>query len=212
MRRSLPAKRDTRERILDAAQGLLESGGLARLTTKAIARQAACAEGTLFKHFKSKEDLCLAVVVENAPKFMATVARTRAGHGSVQRNLETLALACIKFSEQLIPLGVTLLADTALLERHRTIDPGRGAKHAFESIASYVAAEQEIGRINPRVRPVRAALLLFGPCFHRVFIRQVIGRSLFDTSDRRFAGELASTIMRGLSVSGTMRTSSPITS
>ncbi len=119
--------------------------------------------------------------------------------------MTTLALAGIKFSEQLIPLGVTLLADTALLKRHSTIDPGRGAKNAFESIASYIAAEQRIGRINPRVRPVRAAMLLFGPCFHRVFIRQVIGRSLFDTSDRAFAGELASTIMRGLSVSGTLR-------
>jgi AcrR family transcriptional regulator len=55
--------RSTRQKILDAAQHLIENEGSKHLTTKLIARAARCAEGTLFNHFKSKEDLRLAVVL-----------------------------------------------------------------------------------------------------------------------------------------------------
>ncbi|MGH7224633.1 MAG: TetR/AcrR family transcriptional regulator, partial [Gemmataceae bacterium] len=50
----------TRQKILDAAQRLLETDGLARLTTKELAAAAGCAEGTLFKHFRGKEDIIIA--------------------------------------------------------------------------------------------------------------------------------------------------------
>src|SRR5882724_952646 len=68
VRRSMRG-RNTRQRILDATQRLIEKDGFARLTTNEIAQEADCAEGTIFKHFKSKDNLCLAVVLENAPRF-----------------------------------------------------------------------------------------------------------------------------------------------
>jgi len=190
---------ETRQRILAAALRLLETGGLARLATKEIARAAGCAEGTLFKHFKSKEELCLAVVRESAPRFQREIAQIRAGDRSVQKNLEEIALACIRFSEKLIPLGVALLADGALLKRHRKTGPDRGPKEAFELIAGYIAGEQRIGRIDARIRPLQVAGLIFGPCFQRVFMRQVIGKNVFPPADPEFAGELISTMMLGLS-------------
>src|SRR5215471_18933361 len=85
----------TRQRILDAAQRLIEKSGFIRLTTKEIAREAGVAEGTIFKHFRRKDDLCVAVVLENSPRFQATITRQRAGQGSVQKNLEEIALAAI---------------------------------------------------------------------------------------------------------------------
>jgi AcrR family transcriptional regulator len=196
---------DTRRRILDAAQRLIESGGLARLTTKDIAREADCAEGTLFNHFKTKEDLCLAVVLENAPKFKDAIVRKRAGAQSVEESLQEIALACIQFSEKLIPLGVTLFADADLLERHRELAraSGRGPKEAFELIAGYVRAEQELGRINSKLEPMRVASLLFGSCFHWVFIRQGLGKSLFPMKDKEYAAEIVATLMLGLAPAGT---------
>src|SRR5262249_6791122 len=124
----------TRQRILDAAQRLIEEGGLARLTTKDIAREAECAEGTLFKHFRTKEDLCLAVVLENAPAFRDVIAKKRPGQLAVERNLQDIAVACIKFSEKLIPLGAALFAHATLLERHRqeAQRQGRGPQETFE--------------------------------------------------------------------------------
>jgi AcrR family transcriptional regulator len=121
------AEEGRRRQILDAAQRLIETAGVMRLTTKEIAREARCTEGTLFKHFKRKEDLCIAVVLENAPRFKETIARKQPGRRTVEKNLEDIALAAVRFSEKLIPLGVTLLADTKLLARHSGICRGRAA-------------------------------------------------------------------------------------
>lgn len=193
---------ETRQKILDAAQRLLETGGLTRLTTKALAHAAGCAEGTLFKHFRTKEDIVLAVVEENAPRFHAAVSDVRRANQPVAKNLAAIALACLRFSEKLIPLGASLLGDAALLKRHRALDPGRGPKEAFARIAEYIDQEQQAGRIDAKVDPTSIALLLFGPCFHRVFIRQVVGKNPAPADDRQFIAALVGTILRGLEPRG----------
>jgi AcrR family transcriptional regulator len=191
---------DTRRRILEATQRLIESGGLTRLVTKDIAREAGCAEGTLFKHFKTKDDLCLAMVLENTPKFFDAIARMRPGMHPVEDNLQGIALQCIRLAEKLIPLGVTLFADAALLQRHRESTRGAptGPKQAFELIAAYIGAEQQLGRVNRDVVPLTIAFLIFGPCFHWVFIRQGLGKSLLPIRDKEYAASLVAALMQGL--------------
>lgn len=196
------SKSTTRQKILDAAQRLLETDGLARLTTKELAAAAGCAEGTLFKHFRTKEDIIIAVVMENAPRFREAVSQMRPSDQTVEKNLEELALMCIRFSEKLIPLGASLLGDSALLARHRMLGPGRGPKETHALIADYIVQEQRAGRIDARVEPLSVALLLFGPCFHRVFIRQVVGKNPPPTDERRFIATLVRTIMQGLEPRG----------
>jgi|GraSoi2013_100cm_1033763.scaffolds.fasta_scaffold06284_6 AcrR family transcriptional regulator len=196
--------KNTRQQILNAAQRLIETEGVIRLTTKEIAREAQCAEGTLFKHFKSKEDLCIAVVLENAPRFKETIARMEPGKRVVAKNLEEIALAAIRFSEKLIPLGVTLLADAKLLARHRRGigEGGRGPKEVFDLVAAYVAGEQRLGRISRHAEPLSVAALLFGPCFHWAFVRQAMGKNFLPMKDREFAAGLVATLMHGLSPAG----------
>jgi AcrR family transcriptional regulator len=191
----------TRRQILDAAQRLIETAGVMRLTTKEIAREARCAEGTLFNHFKRKEDLCVAVVLENAPRFKETIARKQPGRRTVAKNLEDIALAAVRFSEKLIPLGVMLLADTKLLARHRRGMEGQGSgpKEVFDLIAAYVEGERRLGRIRQPVDPLSVAALLFGPCFHWAFVRQAMGKNLFPMRDQQFVVGLVATLMHGLS-------------
>jgi AcrR family transcriptional regulator len=192
--------KNTRQQILNAAQRLIETGGFLRLTTKEIAREAGFAEGTLFKHFARKEDLCLAVVLENSPKFREILARVTPGERSVAKNLEEIAIAAIQFSTKLIPLGVTLLADASLMERHRQAaqQPGQGPRAVFELLAAYVEGEQRLRRINPQVKPASVAALLFGPCFYWAFVRQGLGKSLFAIKDLAFAAGLVATLVQGL--------------
>jgi len=52
-------KEKTRKAILRAALELFAEKGFYRTTTRAIARKAGIAEGTLFNYFESKEDLAL---------------------------------------------------------------------------------------------------------------------------------------------------------
>jgi AcrR family transcriptional regulator len=203
----------TRQKILDAAQRLVESGGSLRLTTSEIARAAGCAEGTLFKHFKRKEDLCLALVVENAPKFKEAIAQIRPGTRSVVRNLEEIALGAIAFSQKLIPLGATLLADAGLLLRHRRTmhkGDGRGPREVFNLLATYIEGEQKLGRVDPRVQPFSVAVLIFGPCFHWAFVRQIVGRSMATMTDHQFVRGIVTTLMEGLSPTCRTRPTRPL--
>jgi AcrR family transcriptional regulator len=190
----------TRQHILDAAQRLIETEGFAGLTTKQIAREAGCAEGTLFKHFARKEDLCLAVVLENSPRFRDAIAEKRAGKGSVANNLCDIVLAALQFSDKLIPLAVSLFADTSLLARHRQVmqQTGRGPRDVFDLVAAYIAAEQELGRIGHDVEALTAACLLLGPCFHWAFLRQATGKSLYPMKDQEFATSLVAALIQGL--------------
>src|ERR1051326_2432590 len=52
-------KADVRRRIVDAALALFRSRGVEATTTKAIARKAGIAEGTVFNYFPTKEDIAL---------------------------------------------------------------------------------------------------------------------------------------------------------
>jgi AcrR family transcriptional regulator len=51
----------TRERLLAAAQGLIEEDGYAAASVIAIAERAGVAAGTLYRHFASKEELFVEV-------------------------------------------------------------------------------------------------------------------------------------------------------
>jgi len=193
--------RNTRQKILDAAQELIESGGFTRLTTKHIAERAGVAEGTIFKHFKRKEDLSLAVVLENSPRFRVAITQNRAGQRSVRKNLEDIALSTIQFSDKLIPLAAALFADADLLARHRQVlnETGRGPKDAFELIGAYVADEQKLGRINRQIAPLSVSALLLGPCFYWAFLRQGLGRNVLPMKDEEYASLVVATLMLGLS-------------
>jgi AcrR family transcriptional regulator len=192
---------NTRQEILDATQRLIETGGLTRLAAKEVAQQAGPAEATLFKSFERKEDLCLAVVLENSPKFKDAILEKRPGRRSVTKNLEDIAFAAIRFSEKLIPLGVTLFADAQLLARHRRSmrDGEKGRKEVLDLLVAYIDGEQRLGRIRQGVDPLSVAALLFGPCFHWVFVRRGAGKHLFSTKDKEFVADLVATLMRGLS-------------
>src|SRR5205809_7835272 len=47
---------ETRQKILDATEKLLLLKGLARVTTKEIARETGLAEGALYRHFEHKKE------------------------------------------------------------------------------------------------------------------------------------------------------------
>lgn len=64
-------KDDTEERILAAAADLLERGGPAALTTRAVCDAAGVKSPTLYHHFGDKEGLSAALVRRGMAQFMA---------------------------------------------------------------------------------------------------------------------------------------------
>ena len=61
------------QRIVSAALSLFQSKGFDATTTKAIARQAGIAEGTVFNYFRTKEDIALHFFEQEVDHAIATV-------------------------------------------------------------------------------------------------------------------------------------------
>ena len=71
--RRVQNKREIRERIVRAALSLFQTKGFDATTTKAIARKARVAEGTVFNYFKSKDDIALHFFEQEVDQAMASV-------------------------------------------------------------------------------------------------------------------------------------------
>jgi AcrR family transcriptional regulator len=190
----------TRERILDATKQIIQERGLARVTTKEIARAAGVAEGTLFKYFERKDDLLLAAVQENLPPFLAVTDPEQAGTGTLGEHLEAIAQAAMAYYAHLIPQTIAICGDAALLGRHREwmLAEQAGPQRVFERVAAYIAAEQRLGRLDAARDPMSIAALLLGPSYQYAFLRYFMGTDPLPLSDQQFVSSLVQTLIEGL--------------
>lgn len=190
----------TRARILDASERLMRTIGLARTTTKEIARAADCSEAALYKHFRSKEDLFVHVFMERLPQLgplLAELTET-AGEGDVERNLTEIARRAALFYESSVPIAAAMYAEPALLKRHRegVRELGAGPRRPLDALARYLRAERAAGRLRPDADPEAAAALLLGACCQRAFLTDPEG----DPGEPldAFAAALARTVLHGV--------------
>ncbi len=191
------------ERLVEAAAGVMREKGLARTTTKEIARAAGYAEGTLYNHFASKEDLFLAVLGERLPGFVALVMMLpeRAGRGTVCGNLTEVATTALAFYMQSVPMAAAIFAEPDLLARHIAgVRAAQGGPHQpNEAVAAYLRAEQRRGRLRADADPQAAADLLLGACFQQAFLRQFLGTDAPTRAEESFARDIVHTLLSGLS-------------
>lgn len=82
-----PASR-TRQRIVDAALELFVAQGIAATTTRDIASAAEIAEGTIYRHFESKEALAQEIFLEGYMPFAQALVAFEQSGGSVAERLE----------------------------------------------------------------------------------------------------------------------------
>lgn len=168
----------TRDRILDAAAAVMGSLGIARATTKEIAREAGFSEATLYKNFTDKSDLLLAVLAERMPSFVPLMKQLgeRVGQGTLEGNLVEIARSASAFYTAIWPMTAGMFAEPRLLATHRDglVRTGVGPHLANESLAAWLAAEQALGRVRPEVDVHAAAAMLLGACFQGVFLRSFV--------------------------------------
>ncbi|MEU6377479.1 helix-turn-helix domain-containing protein [Streptomyces sp. NPDC046909] len=195
--------RPARLRILDAAHELMLTVGLARATTKEIARAAGCSEAALYKYFDSKEDLFVRVLSERLPRLTPLLNSLAAepGQGTLEGNLTEIARQASLFYEQSFPIAASLYAETQLKRRHddalRQI--GAGPHMPIENLDTYLRAEQTLGRVRPDADTFAAASLLLGACAQRAFAYEATETGARPPVDE-FAARLAATLLGGISV------------
>ncbi|MEA5454126.1 TetR/AcrR family transcriptional regulator [Sinomonas sp. JGH33] len=166
---------DTRGRMLDAAAHVMRTKGLARATTKEIARESGFSEAALYKHFRDKTDLFLAVLRERAPghlpELLAALAE-QPGRGNLRANLLEVARTAIEFYTETFPMAASIFSEPALLAAHRgaLTERGVGPQHVREALARYLANAKADGDLGPDADPEAAAALLLGACFMQAFL------------------------------------------
>lgn len=184
----------SRDRILDAAAELIRTRGLARTTTKEIARAAGVAEGTIYKQFTDKHELIGQVLYSRLPNFIPAIKELaeRVGDGSVRDNLVRVAVLALDFYREAMPMAASLLADQDLLDSQRRANTAHraGPQRAHEAIADYLAAEQRAGRVTPAAHPRALADLLLGACFQQAYLDAYAGADPTPTHQHRRATTL----------------------
>jgi AcrR family transcriptional regulator len=142
--------RDVREQLFDAAERILLRAGPGALTSRALTQEAGCAKGVLHRHFSDFDGFLTEFVTDRLVWIdsQATALRDAAGTGTVVGNLSD-ALTTLFASVTPALIGLVITRDV-LRTRLRQAKP-RGlpvAREAAAMIASYLAAERELGRIS----------------------------------------------------------------
>ncbi|MFE7239461.1 TetR/AcrR family transcriptional regulator [Streptomyces sp. NPDC057582] len=197
-------QKPARVRIIDAAHQLMLTIGLARATTKEIARAAGCSEAALYKHFPSKEELFVAVLKERLPKLNPLLRRLTAdpaaGERTVEENLTEIAREAALFYAQSFPIAASLYAEPRLKSRHDEAmrELGTGPHMPIQGVAAYLRSEQSAGRVRPGADTYAAASLLLGACVQRAFAYDATEEGRPSQSLDEFAASVARTVLRGI--------------
>lgn len=195
-------QKPTRVRIIDAARDLMRTAGLARTTTKEIAKAAGCSEAALYKYFASKEELFLTVLDERLPRLGGLLGALAADPGSrtIEENLTDIARQAALFYEESFPMAASLYAEPQLKARHdegmRRL--GAGPHKPVEGLTAYLRTEQRLGRVAAGADPRAAAALLLGACVQRAFAYEMTEAGGPPEPLDEFARSIARTLMHGL--------------
>jgi AcrR family transcriptional regulator len=156
---------ENRRRILDVAERLFAERGVEAVCMQEIARAAGVGQGTLYRRFAGKGELCMALLDSQMHAFQEEVLRTlRDATPGKARNLERLEWfldALVRFSERHGPL-----LSAARSELHRTGQDNltqRSTPFAWmrATVVGLLAAGARTGEVRADLdAPVVADLLL----------------------------------------------------
>jgi len=144
------AIRDARAQLFDAAERVLLRDGPSALTSRAVTTEAGFAKGVLHRHFADFDAFLAELVLDRIARIdsQSAALRNSAGTGTVAGNL-TGALTDL-FGSVAVAIVALITFRYDLRARLRQARPALGVPILTEAtamIASYLAAEQELGRI-----------------------------------------------------------------
>ncbi len=193
---------ENRQNIICATESLLRTHGLARLTTRNIAREAGVAEGLIYHHFKDKAELIHEVVEQrvHAVKNVLQHLPLKAGLGTLSGNLDEVLQAVYDTHYEIVPIVCSIFADQQLRVRMQEIMKERdvGPQRAIDGLALYLAAEQRLGRIAENVIPRVAAKCLWMISLQAAMDDQLMGKEVDAVRSRREIRQVVQTMMAGL--------------
>jgi AcrR family transcriptional regulator len=155
---------DVRERLFAAAERVLVRDGPNALTSRTITSEAGCANGVLHRHFADSSAFLAEFVLDRISRIsdQAAALLATAGTGTVAGNLTEALLSLFGSSATAIFRLITSRDDLRTRLQQARSGGLPVLSEAQQAIASYLAAEQELGRITPGADVATTALTLIG--------------------------------------------------
>ena len=91
--RKLKERQERDELILDCAQTLLQRDGIHKLTMQAVAAMTDYSKGTLYQHYRCKEDLLGALVARCGNNLVGLIGKAVAYSGSIRAKIALMSAA-----------------------------------------------------------------------------------------------------------------------
>ncbi len=153
----------TRERLLRAAQELIEEGGYGAASVVAIAERAGVAAGTLYRHFASKEELFVELFRNVCDREVSAMQQAAAGLPDGASQVERLVTVLSTFAQRALRrprLAWALIAEPVdpLVDAERLAYRARYSELAAEALAAGI----EAGELPPQNVELTAAALVGG--------------------------------------------------
>jgi AcrR family transcriptional regulator len=159
---------ELRRQLFEAAERVLTRDGAARLSGRAITREAGVAAGLLYNHFADLDEFLGEFVVDQFRRVQERAATlpARAGESTVIDNLTAAALSLPGSSALAIPQLVQ--ARPALAAHVGTALAGSalGMQTIERSFADYLEAEKQLGRVAAEADTEALAVAVFGSVHH----------------------------------------------
>ena len=163
--------------IIEAALKLFVERGIEGTTTREIAALAKVGEGTMFRHYKSKEALAWAIFDEPLSAFLQDMEDTILKHATMQQKLRAIVEQCYVLFETDRPRCSYLLLSEHTVARRMPV----GYKTPISILVRLIEASQTRGEVRPMDSQLAAALI-FGAVL-RVPIFKIYGRLHKDLRD-----------------------------
>ena len=175
----------------------MRSAGLAKATTKRIAREAGYSEAMLYKYFADKQELFLAVLQERVGT--ARIGAATTAQGDLVEDLAALIENLMSFFVAAFPIAASVFSSPELLRQHREGMAARnsGPDAAVRGVQAYLESEQRDGRISSKADCGAVARFLVGAAFHQGFLAAFAGHDTVNDSHAISRG-LAQTIHHSL--------------
>jgi AcrR family transcriptional regulator len=153
----------TRERLLGAAQALIEEDGYGAATVLAIAERAGVAAGTLYRHFASKEELFVELFRSVCDREVRAMQAASSAIGAELSQVDRLERVLLTFAERALRrprLAWALIAEPVdpLVDAERLAYRERYRKLAAEVLRAAIAA----GELPAQDAELTAAALVGG--------------------------------------------------
>jgi AcrR family transcriptional regulator len=180
-----------REQLLDAAREVLRDKGIMGATTREIARAAKVADGTLYNHFRTREELFMALFERVLPLIKDTLSDLpmRVGQGAIDVTLIEVLVAALEFFREAVPLFAAVVSDPALNAGYRAQlgAQNRGPHRAYARVEKYLQAEQRMKRIGEAVDATATAQQLIAIAFFQAFTERFLAATPTAAGDKRWA-------------------------